>query len=70
MQARIKLYQVHKISPLVKCWQSSSEVSPSAKLSAKFRSRRPDFAISEYFAISEVASEKFRRQRTSGNSTG
>jgi len=67
-----KIIQVHKISPLArfsplaKCWQSSSKVSPSAK----FRSKRPNFAISEYFVISEVASERFRHQRTLGNSSG
>jgi len=52
----------------------SGEVLPLAKLSAKFRSRRPNFAISVYFTISEVASERFRHQRnhqrTSETSSG
>jgi len=70
MQARMKMHQVHKISllaksaPLAKSSQNSREISPSAKLLAKFRSRRPNFAISVYFAISEVASEGFRHQRS------
>jgi len=67
------MYQVHKISLLAKSWQSSSEVSPLAK----FRSRRPNFAISEYlplvklhqrdFAISEVIIELQKIQVDKGH---
>jgi len=49
-----KIYPVHKISLLANILGKSSEVSPSTKSSAKFRSRRPNFAISVYFAISEI----------------